>query len=93
MAGLQFLAEMVRSEKPASELLHNFDPVPQMLKNVRYAADQAPLEDASVKAAIAEVEADLVGQGRLLIRKSGIEPLIRVMAEAEDQATAGHVVK
>ena len=87
MAGLQFLAEMVRSEKPASELMHNFEPVPQMLKNVRFAQGQTPLEDSSVQSAIAEVEADLEGQGRLLIRKSGTEPLIRVMAEAEDSAT------
>ncbi len=86
MAGLQFLAEMVRSGKPASELMHVFDPVPQMLKNVRYKAGQVPLEDETVKSTIAEVEAALSGQGRLLIRKSGTEPLIRVMAEAEDAA-------
>ncbi|UOA26532.1 phosphoglucosamine mutase [Pseudosulfitobacter sp. DSM 107133] len=86
MAGLQFLAEMVRSGKPASTLLHSFDPVPQLLKNVRYADGQAPLDDASVKAAIAQAEADLATGGRLLIRKSGTEPLIRVMAEHEDAA-------
>ena len=86
MAGLQFLAEMVRSGRRASELMHVFDPVPQMLKNVRYAAGQAPLEDDNVRSVISEVEAELTGQGRLLIRKSGTEPLIRVMAEAEDQA-------
>jgi phosphoglucosamine mutase len=86
MAGLQFLAEMVRSGKPASTLLHSFDPVPQLLKNVRYADGQAPLDDASVKAAIAQAEADLANGGRLLIRKSGTEPLIRVMAEHEDAA-------
>ncbi|WP_299410457.1 phosphoglucosamine mutase [uncultured Roseobacter sp.] len=86
MAGLQFLAEMVRSGKPASELLHNFDPVPQLLKNVRFAAGQTPLEEARVKKAIAQAEADLAGSGRLLIRKSGTEPLVRVMAEHEDAA-------
>ncbi|MGJ8625579.1 MAG: phosphoglucosamine mutase [Sulfitobacter sp.] len=86
MAGLQFLAEMVRSGKPSSELLHQFDPVPQLLENVRFAADQAPLEDANVQAAIAQAEADLSGKGRLLIRTSGTEPLIRVMAEHEDAA-------
>ena len=86
MAGLQFLAEMVQSGKTASQLLHVFDPVPQMLKNVRYAAGQMPLEATSVQDAIAASEAALVGQGRLLIRKSGTEPLIRVMAEAEDEA-------
>ena len=84
MAGLQFLAEMIRSGQPASTLLHNFDPVPQLLKNVRYAEGQVPLEVASVKAAIAEAEAQLRGNGRLLIRTSGTEPLIRVMAESEN---------
>lgn len=86
MAGLQFLAEMVRSGKPSSELLHQFEPVPQLLKNVRFGAGQTPLEDAQVMASIAQAEADLSGQGRLLIRASGTEPLIRVMAEHEDAA-------
>ncbi|MGB7241783.1 MAG: phosphoglucosamine mutase [Sulfitobacter sp.] len=84
MAGLQFLAEMVRSEKPASTLLRSFDPVPQLLKNVRFSLGQTPLDDTHVKTAIAQAETDLSGQGRLLIRKSGTEPLIRVMAECED---------
>ncbi|MBO9430369.1 phosphoglucosamine mutase [Sulfitobacter sp. R18_1] len=86
MAGMQFLAEMVRSGRPASELLYQFDPVPQLLKNVRFSAGQTPLEDALVKAAIAQAEADLAQGGRLLIRKSGTEPLVRVMAEHEDAA-------
>ncbi|MFG6562760.1 phosphoglucosamine mutase [Sulfitobacter sp. 1A13421] len=86
MAGMQFLAEMVRSGKPASELLYQFDPVPQLLENVRFSAGQTPLEDAQVKAAIAQAEADLAQGGRLLIRKSGTEPLVRVMAEHEDAA-------
>ncbi|UWR29042.1 phosphoglucosamine mutase [Sulfitobacter sp. W002] len=86
MAGMQFLAEMVRSGKPASELLYQFDPVPQLLKNVRFSAGQTPLEEAQVKAAIAQAEADLAQGGRLLIRKSGTEPLVRVMAEHEDAA-------
>ncbi|WP_298921219.1 phosphoglucosamine mutase [uncultured Roseobacter sp.] len=84
MAGLQFLAEMVRSQSPASALLHNFEPVPQLLKNVRFAAGQTPLEDGGVKRAIEQAETDLAGRGRLLIRKSGTEPLVRVMAEHED---------
>jgi phosphoglucosamine mutase len=86
MAGMQFLAELVRGGRKASELLHQFDAVPQLLKNVRFAAGQAPLEMAPVKAAIAQAEADLSGGGRLLIRKSGTEPLVRVMAEHEDAA-------
>lgn len=84
MAGLQFLAEMIKSGKKASELLHQFDPVPQLLQNVAYAAGSDPLSADSVKAAIAASEAQLEGNGRLLIRKSGTEPLIRVMAESED---------
>lgn len=85
VAGLQFLAEMVRTGKRASDLVRSFDPVPQLLKNVRYAAGKAPLDEASVKAAIADAEARLEGTGRVLIRKSGTEPLIRVMAECEDE--------
>lgn len=92
MAGLQFLAEMVRSGKTSSELLHNFDPVPQLLKNVRFAAGQTPLDDLNVQAAIAQAEAELAGQGRLLIRKSGTEPLVRVMAEHEDAALMARAV-
>ncbi len=87
VAALRVLASLVRSGKRASELLHQFDPVPQFLKNVRY-ADGAPLDNASVKAAIAHAEAELAGKGRLVIRASGTEPLIRVMAEGDD---AGHV--
>ncbi|MEM1074566.1 MAG: phosphoglucosamine mutase [Pseudomonadota bacterium] len=86
MAGLQFLAAMVSSDAAASSLLHRFDPVPQLLKNVRFSAGQSPLEDPGVKSAIADAEKRLSGRGRLLIRKSGTEPLIRVMAEHEDDA-------
>ncbi len=96
MAGLQFLAEMIRAGKPSSELLHQFDPVPQLLRNVRFNAGQTPLEDAGVQAAIAQAKVDLSQGGRLLIRKSGTEPLVRVMAEHEDAAlmegAVNHVV-
>jgi len=85
IAALQVLAELVTSGKPASELLRLFEPVPQLLKNVRFATG-APLDDARVKDAIAQAEAALAGKGRLLIRKSGTEPLIRVMAEGDDAA-------
>ena len=74
IAGLQFLAEMVRTGKPASVLARNFERVPQLLQNVRFAAGQAPLEAAPVQAAIAAAEGRLNGSGRLLIRKSGTEP-------------------
>ncbi len=92
MAGLHFLAEMVHSGRKASELSVQFQTVPQLLKNVRYGEGQAPLDAANVKAAIADAEARLNGQGRLLIRKSGTEPLIRVMAECEDDALLAQVV-
>lgn len=92
MAGLQFLAEMVRTNSKASELTQSFEPVPQLLKNVRFETGQTPLEVAAVKASIAEAEAQLTGKGRLLIRKSGTEPLIRVMAECEDQGLLEQVV-
>lgn len=92
LAGLQFLAEMKRTGKTASDLRQVFAPVPQLLKNVRYAADQTPLEAASVKSAIADAEVRLNGKGRLLIRKSGTEPLIRVMAECEDDGLLTQVV-
>lgn len=93
IAGLQFLAEMVRTGQPASTLSRSFETVPQLLRNVRFAAGQAPLEAPAVQAAIAAGEARLTGQGRLLIRKSGTEPLIRVMAEAEDEALMVAVVE
>ena len=92
MAGLHFLAEMVRTGRKASDLSVQFETVPQMLKNVRYGEGQAPLEATRVQAAISDAEARLNGQGRLLIRKSGTEPLIRVMAECEDNDLLTQVV-
>ena len=91
VAALQVLGELVESGKPASELLHLFDPVPQLLKNVRYSSGQ-PLESEKVKAVIAEAEKELQGSGRLVIRKSGTEPLIRVMAEGDDEEQVHAVV-
>ncbi len=83
IAGLQVLAALVKSGKRASELLHLFDPVPQLLKNVRFSGGK-PLDSAKVKAVIAEAVAALVGRGRLVIRPSGTEPVIRVMSEGDD---------
>jgi phosphoglucosamine mutase len=83
VAALQVLTALVQSGKKASELLHLFDPVPQLLKNVRFSGGK-PLEAESVKAVIAEAEAELAGKGRLVIRPSGTEPVIRVMAEGDD---------
>ncbi len=85
IAGLQFLAEMVRTGQPASTLTRSFDTVPQLLKNVRFAEGMRPLEVAAVQQVIAANEARMIGKGRILIRKSGTEPLIRVMAECEDE--------
>jgi len=84
LGGLQFLAAMVETGQKASELANCFKTVPQLLKNVRYSVGQVPLDHAAVIAAIQDAEAKLNGMGRLLIRKSGTEPLIRVMAECED---------
>ncbi len=91
VAGLQILAALVESGRPASEVLHMFEPVPQLLKNVRFDGGK-PLEAAAVKAAIAKAEAELDGHGRLVIRKSGTEPLIRVMAEGDDLAMVERLV-
>ena len=91
VAGLQVLAVLVQDGKPASEILNQFEPVPQLLKNVRFNGG-APLDAAPVKARIAAAEAELKGHGRLLIRKSGTEPVIRVMAEGDDEALVERLV-
>lgn len=92
IAGLQFLAAMVEADKPASALAQVFDPVPQSLKNVRFSGGADPLAAAAVKSAIADGEARFGTAGRLVIRKSGTEPLIRVMGECEDEALLEKVV-
>jgi len=91
MAALQVLAVMVESGRPMSDLARQFDPVPQLLENVRYTAGK-PLDDGSVKAAITAGDARLKGQGRLLVRPSGTEKLIRVMAEGDDETLVTAVV-
>ncbi len=91
VAGLQVLAALVQSGKRASELLHLFDPVPQLLKNVRFTGGK-PLDDSRVQAVIAEAEALLAGKGRLVIRPSGTEPVIRIMAEGDDAGEVETVV-
>ena len=91
VAGLQVLAALIESGRPASETLRQFEPVPQLLKNVRYESGD-PLGAAAVKKRIADAERQFHGRGRLVIRKSGTEPLIRVMAEGDDAAEVEAVV-
>jgi phosphoglucosamine mutase len=93
VAGLQVLSRMKQTGLPASALTRSFEPVPQMLKNVRFEAGANPLVLQRVQAVIAEGEARLARSGRLLIRKSGTEPLIRVMGESEDEALLARVVE
>jgi phosphoglucosamine mutase len=83
IAGLEVLSAMVQSGRPLSEVGRRFDPLPQILENVRFTG-APPLEDASVIKAVQAGEARLGNTGRILMRKSGTEPLIRVMAEGED---------
>lgn len=91
LAALQVLAVMVQTGKPMSELARQFDGVPQLLENVRYTGGK-PLENAHVISAIADAEHTLNGSGRLLVRPSGTEKLIRVMAEGDDEAMVKRVV-
>jgi phosphoglucosamine mutase len=92
IAALQVLAVIAETEQKASEATHLFEPLPQILKNVRFRADARPLESQEVATAIQDGEARLGTQGRLLIRKSGTEPLIRVMAEGDDEKLVKTVV-
>jgi phosphoglucosamine mutase len=91
IAALEVLAVMVQSHKRLSEVARVFTPLPQLLKNVRI-GDASPLEDHEVKKVIREGETRLGKTGRLVIRKSGTEPLIRVMAEGRDPALVEDVV-
>ena len=92
LAGLQFLAALVETEKTASELASVFTPCPQVLKNVSFTKGCAPLENDKVKKEIANAQKTLLGNGRLLIRASGTEPLIRVMVESENEALLKQIV-
>jgi phosphoglucosamine mutase len=91
IAALQVLAVVVGTGQPVSEVCKRFEPVPQLLQNVRY-ADGAPLEDATVKSAIDAGKVRLGQSGRLLVRPSGTESVIRVMAEGDDEVLVRQVV-
>jgi phosphoglucosamine mutase len=91
VAALQVLAVVKTKGRPVSEVCHRFDPLPQVLKNVRYRSGK-PLERTEVRSAIAAAEKKLDGVGRLLIRPSGTEPVIRVMGEGDDRAMVEEVV-
>ncbi|HWA63899.1 MAG TPA: phosphoglucosamine mutase [Caulobacteraceae bacterium] len=92
IAALQVMAELVRSQKPMSALARQFEPVPQKLENVRFAGGK-PLENEAVRNAIAAAEQRLNGSGRVLVRASGTEPLIRIMAEGDDEKLVGQLVR
>jgi phosphoglucosamine mutase len=91
LAALQVLAEVVRQGKPVSEVCNMFTPFPQILKNVKFSGGK-PLENKTVMSAIKDAEATLGNSGRLVIRPSGTEPLIRVMAEGQDENTVRNIV-
>lgn len=91
VAALQVMTEIQQSSQKASEACRQFEPVPQLLKNVRFSGGD-PLNAESVKASIAAAELELNGSGRLVIRKSGTETVIRVMAEGDDQSTIERLV-
>ena len=94
MAALQALAALLKADRPASQTFRAFQPVPQLLKNVRIRGDaKATLAETSVRQAIAAAEARLGAGGRVLVRKSGTEPLIRVMAEGEDDTEILNMVE
>src|SRR5216117_2312557 len=91
LTALQVLAVVKKRDQPVSKVCHRFDPLPQILKNVRYASGK-PLENAKVRSAIADAQARLDGHGRLIVRSSGTEPVIRVMGEGDDKLLVEEVV-
>jgi phosphoglucosamine mutase len=91
IAALQVLAAIAKEGKPASQACHLFEPLPQILHNVRFRKG-APLEDAAVKSRIEDCQKKLNGHGRILVRKSGTEPVIRIMAEGDDEKVIQAIV-
>lgn len=91
LAALQVLAVLVDAQKPVSQVCHLFDPIPQVLENVRVLKAVA-MDADTVQAAIKSAEKQLGNKGRLLVRKSGTEPVVRIMAEGDDEALVRRVV-
>ena len=91
IAALQILAQIIRAGRPASEVLNVFDAVPQALKNIPY-SNTSPLQNPEVLSAIKEVQETLGNSGRVLVRPSGTEKLIRVMVESNDEAKVNKIV-
>jgi phosphoglucosamine mutase len=91
VAALQILAVVKKQNKPVSAICHRFDPLPQVLKNVRYKSGK-PLESAKVRSAISEAQRRLDGHGRLIVRPSGTEPVIRIMGEGDDKMLVEEIV-
>jgi phosphoglucosamine mutase len=91
LTALQVLAVVKKQGQPVSNVCHRFDPLPQVLKNVRYGSGK-PLENAKVRNAIKDAQARLDGHGRLIVRSSGTEPVIRVMGEGDDKVLVEEVV-
>ena len=91
LAALQVLAVLRQSERPSSEVMRAFEPVPQQLRNVRVER-RLDLAAPEIAAVLSDAEARLGGRGRLLVRPSGTEPVIRVMVEAEDEALLGEIL-
>ncbi|MBI1197860.1 MAG: phosphoglucosamine mutase [Phenylobacterium sp.] len=92
LAALQVLAVLKQSDQPMSAVARQFEPVPQKLENVRFSGGK-PLESDQVKAVLADAEQRLNGSGRLVVRASGTEPLIRIMAEGDDETLVNQVVR
>jgi phosphoglucosamine mutase len=92
LAALQVLAVLKEGGQPMSALARQFEPVPQLLENVRFASGK-PLESSAVQKVIADAEQRLNGSGRIVVRASGTEPLIRIMAEGDDESLVNQVVR
>ncbi len=92
VAALQVLALLKQQNKKASEALRVFNPLPQILRNVKFGTGAKPLDNSKVQDAIKSAEKKLLNDGRLLVRASGTEPLIRVMAEGQDSKLVENVV-